>query len=121
MALILKNFKHRFNGSSSFSSQSKRSSVTNSKSRTRKNSLRLQWPDNLNYEDVDISYKEPKTFYIGRTVGRDDHLEFENKDEYKNHLEFGDYSSIKVKNLPNYDIGKLEERDDVSFYAPLAR
>ena len=121
MALILKNFKQRFNGSSSFISQSKRSSLINSKSRTRKNVLQLHWPDSLNYEDVDINYKEPKTFYIGRTEGRDDHLEHENKEEYKNHLEFGDYSSIKVKDLPNFDIGKIEERDDVSFYAPLAR
>jgi len=41
--------------------------------------------------------------------------------EYKNRLEHADYSSFKVDQLPNFDIQKVEERDAVSFYMPLAR
>lgn len=41
--------------------------------------------------------------------------------EYKNRRECADYSSFKVKNLPDFDIAKYEERDAVSFYSTLAR
>ena len=41
--------------------------------------------------------------------------------EYKNRLEHNDYSSFKTQYMSNFDLSKVEERDAVSFYAPLAR
>lgn len=77
----------------------------------------------MNYKDVDIAYKEPKSFSIDKQIDRIDSIA-KNKEllkEYKTRLELGDYSSFKVKNMANFDIDKIEERDAVSFYAPLAR
>ena len=43
------------------------------------------------------------------------------REEYKNRLELGNYSTFKVEELGDIDIAKYEERDAVSFYEPLAR
>ena len=77
----------------------------------------------MNYKDVDLTYKEPYTFHFDRIIDRYDIIE-QNKElkyEYKNRLEHADYSSFKLKDLPDLSISKFEERDAVSFYAPLAR
>lgn len=77
----------------------------------------------MNYEDVDISYKEPFTFRFDRQVDFIDEVKSnkENRLEYRHRREVADYSSFKLKDLPRLDISKFEERDSVSFYAPLAR
>ncbi len=85
--------------------------------------MRLRQPEALNYRDVDLTYKEPYTFNFDKQVDRVDHIKA-NKEllfEYKNRLEHGDYSSFKTQDMSNFDFSKVEERDAVSFYAPLAR
>ena len=82
-----------------------------------KNALRLREPDSNNYSAVDLTYKKPITFLFDRQLDRLDQTE-SNKEltkEYKNRLELGDYSAFKVKDMPDLDIGKFEERDAVSF------
>ena len=103
--------------------KSVRDTKFNTDKRTRKNALKHRRPDSMNYKDVDLSYKEPYTFHFERLVDRPDIIK-ENKElvnEYKNRLEHADYSSFKLKDLPDLSIAKFEERDAVSFYAPLAR
>jgi len=43
-----------------------RESKFNTEKRTKKNALRHRKPDNLMYEDVDLTYKEPYTFVLDR-------------------------------------------------------
>ena len=77
----------------------------------------------MNYKDVDLTYKEPFSFDFSKQQDRVDQIEA-NKElgfEYKNRLELGNYSSFKTDEMPNFDIAKVEERDAVSFYEPLAR
>ena len=77
----------------------------------------------MNYNDVDISYKEPYSFHFDDQMNRIDEVEA-NKElnyEYKNRLEAGNYSSFRVDKMNKVDIAKFEERDAVSFYMPLAR
>lgn len=64
-----------------------------------------------------------RSFKFDKQCDRVDDIE-SNKElglEYKNRRECADYSSFKVKDLPDFNIAKVEERDAVSFYAPLAR
>lgn len=83
----------------------------------------MRKPDGQNYDFVDINYKSPKKFEFQKQVDRIDLVEAnkELKFEYKNRLEHADYSCFKIEELGNYDMSKVEERDAVSFYKPLAR
>jgi len=113
----------RLGNSAPFANRNQRESNFNTSKRTLKNTLLMRQPESMNYKDVDIAYKEPKTFLIDKQIDRIDSIA-KNKEllkEYKTRLELGDYSSFKVKNMANFDIDKIEERDAVSFYAPLAR
>lgn len=122
VALISKNLQ-RLGAAAPFNNVVQRESKVNTNIRTRKNSLRMRDPDALNYNDVDLAYKEPFTFQFDKQVDRVDLIEAnkELKKNYKTRLELADYSSFKVKDMPNFFIDKIEERDAVSFYAPLAR
>ena len=122
MAIISKNIK-RLGDSAPFNNKSQRESIFNTQRRTKKNALRLRKPEGMNYKDVDLTYKEPYSFEFQKQQDRVDHIEA-NKElefEYKNRLELANYSSFKTDDMPNFDISKVEERDAVSFYEPLAR
>ncbi len=109
--------------SAPFANQSQRESSFNTKNRTLKNSLRLRQPESLNYESADITYKEPISFSIDKQIDRVDQIKA-NKEllqEYKSRLECADYSSFKSREMADFDIAKIEDRDAVSFYEPLAR
>ena len=122
IAIISRQLK-RLGDSAPMAGKSIRDTKFNTEKRTRKNALKHRKPDSMNYRDVDISYKEPYTFLFNEQVDRYDIIDKnrELKYEYKNRLELGDYNSFKLEDLPDLSIQKFEERDAVSFYAPLAR
>ena len=122
MALISNNI-NRLGKTATFNNNPERWSKFNTETRTKKNSLRMRKPDGQNYDCLDINYKSPRKFEFQKQVDRIDQTEAnkELKFEYKNRLEYADYSSFKIEHLGNFDISKVEERDAVSFYKPLAR
>ena len=121
--MIARNIR-RLGDSAPFANHSKRDSQTNPNARSLKNTRRQRQPDGMNSADIDCALlSQPPSFKLDKQIERVNPIEC-NKElelEYKNRRECADYSSFKVKDLPDFDIAKHEERDAVSFYSTLAR